>query len=347
MDSETAPWTLSEAGTKKVAGSSNQRPSDFYGVNMAKEFKTLDELIALLESRGVETDGETKRQLIRESYYAIVNGYKGPFLDRENMAGTNEDLFLPGTRFEWIYSLFMFDRDLRGIAFKFITRAEAIMKNSLVYAFCEAYPDPNAYLDISSYVDADNFLVPESGKLKKRRLHQRNLATLLRILNGKVGGKSEKGFIKHYIDHYGFVPLWVLSNDLTFGNMAHFYQLQRRGIQNKTCKLVLEGSDKQNEGGRITPLQLLHSFSVLVDFRNLCAHDDRLYCAKTGRSHDIAFANMAVELKRILPEDEMENFLNEINGLFESYGSKLHGVDRIRLINEMGFWIPSDEEQSE
>lgn len=46
---------------------------------MAKEFKTIDEQIALLNSRGIKTDDQTKIQLMRESYYAVVNGYKDPF----------------------------------------------------------------------------------------------------------------------------------------------------------------------------------------------------------------------------------------------------------------------------
>ncbi len=41
---------------------------------MAKEFKTFDELISVLESRNVITNNDTMSQLMRESYYAIVNG---------------------------------------------------------------------------------------------------------------------------------------------------------------------------------------------------------------------------------------------------------------------------------
>ena len=55
---------------------------------MAKEFKTIDELIDLLESRNVITDENTKTQLMRESYYAVVNGYKKPFLDTQAMKGS-------------------------------------------------------------------------------------------------------------------------------------------------------------------------------------------------------------------------------------------------------------------
>lgn len=52
---------------------------------MAKEFKTYKELTTLLASRGVEVDETTPSVLKRESYYAIINGYKDPFLDRKAM----------------------------------------------------------------------------------------------------------------------------------------------------------------------------------------------------------------------------------------------------------------------
>lgn len=54
---------------------------------MSKEFKTIDELVAILESRGVLTDERTPRILQRESYYAIVNGYKEPFWWRVGRVG--------------------------------------------------------------------------------------------------------------------------------------------------------------------------------------------------------------------------------------------------------------------
>ena len=41
---------------------------------MVKEFKTIDELVSLLESRHVETDADVRAVLMRESNYAVVNG---------------------------------------------------------------------------------------------------------------------------------------------------------------------------------------------------------------------------------------------------------------------------------
>ena len=66
---------------------------------MAKEFKTIDQLVELMESRGIVTDDKTATAIKRESYYAIINGYKAPFLDREAMKPSADDVYLEGTTF--------------------------------------------------------------------------------------------------------------------------------------------------------------------------------------------------------------------------------------------------------
>lgn len=175
---------------------------------MAKEFKTIEELIELMESRGILTDDSTKFALQRESYYAIINGYKRPFLNTKAMQAQPSDVYQEGTSFAWIYSLFLFDRELRSVTFKYITQAEAIMRSSIVYSFCEAHPEPNAYLQRSSFCSSNDYLVPSSSKNKRERLHQKNLVKLMETLNGKqVVGPNTRPFIKHYIKQYGFVPL--------------------------------------------------------------------------------------------------------------------------------------------
>jgi abortive infection bacteriophage resistance protein len=250
-----------------------------------KEFKTIDELISVMESRGILVNDQTALHLKKESYYAVVNGYKRPFLDLQAMSSSSDDIYLKSTEFDWIYDLFCFDRDLRALTFKAIVKAEAIIKSTVVYAFCEQHPQTEAYLDRSSYVEPENILTAKGWRGNKRALHQRNISKLMETLNGKiVEDGSHKSFITHYVRKYGSVPLWVLSNDLTFGNISHFYQLQKRSIQNTICKRI---DELRGQGARTAPEELLHITSVLVDFRNLCAHDERLYCAKTGKSGDI------------------------------------------------------------
>lgn len=307
---------------------------------MGKDFKTVDELITVMESRNLKTDSKTKQALMRESYYAIINGYKRPFLDVNAMESNDEDSFIEGTRFEWIYTLFLFDRELRNVTFKYLAQAEAIMKTSVVYAFCESNQAHDSYLQRSSYVDAKNMLFPKGFRGNKAKAYSNDMSNLMRILNGKLADSpARKPFITHYVNKYGSVPLWVLSNDLTFGNMAHFYQLQKRSVQNRACKLIIEAAGKDGAGFRLYPQELLHSFSVLSDFRNLCAHDERLYCSKVGRSGDIDYSCMAVELSRILPDIEYRSFLSEVFGLFNKFGNRLHVVTFESLLKDMGFEI--------
>lgn len=269
---------------------------------MPKEFKDIEGLVGILNSRGVETDENTAPALIRESYYAIINGYKDTFLDREAMQSSDEDVYKPGTTFTQIYDLFLFDREMRSAVFPFLTKAESIMKNAVVYSFCDRYRAIDAYLKTSSYVNAKDMLVPARYRGDRAELHERNLKNLLRILRKKLKVNDRTPmFIRHYLERHGEVPLWVLQNDLTFGNMEHFYQLQTRGVQNQACRII---GDVAGHGVRIGALQLLTAFEILVGFRNICAHEDRFYCASVKGAHVDKMLSM---LMLVLPDDELRD----------------------------------------
>ena len=294
-----------------------------------------------MESRGISTDENTPTALMREGYYPIVNGYKAPFLDKDAMQSVGHDVFAAGTKFDWIYALFMFDRDLRAVTFKHILRAEAVMRTAVVYAFCEAHPEPNAYLVPSSYCREADILTPKGYRGDKRKLHRRNLSKLIDTLSGKVFSGNQKPPVEHHLRAYGHVPLWVLAKDMTFGNLHHFYQLLERPVQKRACRLILSAT-KAPSDLRMEPHDLLRHFSVLVDFRNLCAHDERLYCAKVGRSRDIGYSDMALSLLNIVQEPGFVEFTEDLFGCFRHYGSDLKVVSMDSLLADMGFSIPPD-----
>lgn len=302
---------------------------------MAITFRTVEELVDILESRGVKTDGTTAAAIERESYYAIVNGYKKPFLDLQKMTSSSDDVYRDGTEFRWMYDLFMFDRDLRFLTFKYLTRAEAVMRTAVSYSFCESHPEKNAYLERANFCTRKDFLVPEGFKGNKGALFERNLDRLMETLHNKVAlKKNTRDFIKHYVKKYSSVPLWVLSNDLTFGNVVHFYQLMQTNDRRKACKIIASVSKRDRDRGVLTERKLLRAANVLNDFRNLCAHDERLYCA---RSVDAGFSTMTALMIEILPAAEVGDFLNELNGLIGRYGDRLHGISPYDLVSEMGF----------
>ena len=79
-----------------------------------KIFKNLDQQIEILQSRGliISDIEKTKDILFRENYF-FVSGYRHIFMNPEK-----DNLFLPGTTFDELYGVFVFDRHIRNIIFK-------------------------------------------------------------------------------------------------------------------------------------------------------------------------------------------------------------------------------------
>lgn len=298
---------------------------------MRKEFKTIDELVDLLESRGVETDEGTAGIIRREGYYPIVNGYKGPFLDREAMKSAPDDVYLPGTTFRHIHRLFSYDRELRQAVLPTLLMAESTLKNAVVYSFCERNRGMTSYLERSNYASAREMLVPKTFKGNRAEEHGKNMARLMRVLNGILSNpRQQRSFVRHYVEKHGEVPLWVLQNNLTFGNIAHFYQLQKRGVQNSACKTI---GDISGAECRLTPHDILRAFDVLVGFRNICAHGERLYSAEVKEAH---FSEMISCLSKVLPEDEVNDMVDSINALNASYSDLFNHRVTVFVASSMG-----------
>ena len=94
-----------------------------------KTFKNLDQQIDILKSRGlVVTDIEkAKNILLRENYF-FISGYRHLFM--KSWKDTN---FIPGTTFEELYAMFVFDRRVRNIFFKNLLIVENNMKSGTIY----------------------------------------------------------------------------------------------------------------------------------------------------------------------------------------------------------------------
>lgn len=68
---------------------------------MEKEFKPLNQQLAILKSRGVNiaNDNKIKDYLLINNYYNIINRYSKPFL-------LQKEKYLPGTQFNEIKYLY-------------------------------------------------------------------------------------------------------------------------------------------------------------------------------------------------------------------------------------------------
>lgn len=291
-----------------------------------KRFLTYDEQISFLSEQKqliIEDQEYAKRILFQTGYFALVNGYKRIFKNPQ----TNK--FQVGVRFEDVYGMYCFDRNLRSILLKYILICEQTIKSSLSYHFCQIYgEDQKAYLNPINYLQSEN--------------HSRIIKKLIQKMSAQLNENSSYYYIRHYVKRYQSVPFWVLVNTLTLGQVSKMYSCQKSRVKIQICK----------DFGEIRENELERMLSIMTKFRNVCAHNDRLFNFKTqdalpdllihqmlqiprrlGRyccGKEDLFAQVII-LKMLLQEEDFEWFYTELKQCFQR-----HSVYQT-ILYQMGF----------
>lgn len=238
-------------------------------------------------------------------------------------------------------SLFLFDRELRILFLKYILIFENSFKTVLSHEFSKKYPKPNSYLEIQNY----------NNNSPKKVLQQ--ISILTKTIHDKV---DKNGAVKHYIEDHGYVPLWVLVNYLTIGNLAYLYDILKDEDKNTIAKYY---SIKFEEQYRKTPSLIFSSedlgsaLKIINLARNKCAHDERLYNSNFGniRSANISnyfeFTNYdnkkiivaILYLKVLLDKKYFKNFYSELEFIFNKYQDEFNTVPFCSILDIMGIDI--------
>ena len=305
-----------------------------------KEHKTFNQQLKILRNRGVvvPTNGKPKRFLEQENYYNVINGYKDLFLVKDsNNLPVEPELYQEGTHFNELKALFLFDRELRILLLKYLLIFENSIKTTVAYEFSKKYPRKNAYLDIANFVDND----------PKKVLQQ--ISILTKTIHDKV---DRTGAIKHYIEEHGEVPLWVLVNFLTMGNIANFYNILTDSTKNIIAKFYTDKYRTQNKDNtfRLSSTDLSACLKVANLVRNICAHDERLYNVnlRNVRISQIAnhfgirrydnkrFIVLILFLKIVLDKKDFQRLYKALRNLFNQYADEFKTVVFDDILNTMG-----------
>lgn len=165
-----------------------------------KIFQTYRTQIKILRQRGlrVRDGGRAIKILEQENYYNLINGYKEPFLDPDQ----SEERFKAGADFTEVYSLFLFDREIRASFLKAILRIENHIKSVLAYEFSSKYKHDR-------YLRLANFSIQPDNPKRLQRVSQ-----LIADIMGDIAFRVEKKHpaIEHYVHSYGYVPLGFPQN---------------------------------------------------------------------------------------------------------------------------------------
>lgn len=237
---------------------------------MDKVYLSTNDQIRRLLSRGMVITNAVKAKYVieMENYYNLINGYKQPFLDPA-YAGSDES-YLSGTKFEEVYALYLFDRELRNIFIRYILEIENNVKSTLAHDFSGKYGHDN-YLKITNF---DTSVKKWEKKTNAQKVGE--VSALIASLQHEVARQLSKNnqMISHYMLEYGYVPLWVLVNTLSLGTISIFYSYLKQKDQNDIGKQFL-----------LKPEEMNSFLQVLTIYRNACAHDERLYSLKALRNN--------------------------------------------------------------
>lgn len=179
---------------------------------MEKIFKTIDEQIDILKSRNIIIEDYSKAYnlLSKNNYYYLINGYKDLFVDNTS----KEEKYINGTKIEEMYALYEFDKDIKINFLKYLLLIENEIDTYIAYEFSKSYGHKN-YLIPANFCNSNSqqFLIEKFIKDVDLEIDYQY--------------KNSNEMIRHYLDNYKYIPLWVLVRILSFGKISKFYSLMK------------------------------------------------------------------------------------------------------------------------
>ncbi|MCR4866079.1 MAG: Abi family protein, partial [Lachnospiraceae bacterium] len=98
-----------------------------------KQPLTYDEQLAKLIEHGLNFSCENKmyyKEILERVNYYRFTGYALQF-----RVGENDSDFAPGTTFEQIYDIYLFDEELRNLLWKYVEVAEVYYRSQIAYNY--------------------------------------------------------------------------------------------------------------------------------------------------------------------------------------------------------------------
>ena len=298
---------------------------------MEKNFKTIDEQIQILKDKGLIIDdlNVAKEILLRENYF-FLNGYRHLF-----MISSKEKTFIKGATFREMHSLFMFDRYFRNIIFKNVLVIENQLKSIISYQLSKKY----GYKE-KDYLNPKNFTQDNDKKRRVKDLMEK-MKRQIRV------NAYHHNATMHYVNSYGYIPLWVLVKVLSFGIVCELYSILKKDDKLEIADIF-----------GTTPYELENFLVILSNYRNLCAHEDIVFEHKTERyiPNTIYHEKMNIPMmdgeyiygkndlfaviiimKELLTDDAFRLMLKEIEYELEKLDGRIDSIPIEKVLDRMGF----------
>ncbi|WFF38865.1 Abi family protein [Moraxella nasibovis] len=234
---------------------------------MSKTWLDFQDQLDLLKQRGLVVGDELTaiHHLQRIGYYRLA-GYAYSFrqIIPNNTPPKRRDTFIQGSHFDDIIQLYQFDKRLRLLAFEAIEQIEMAIRTDIAYTLGKRHV--NAH-EKSECLDAGfcNRFGKRQGK-KDLYSQKSDHHAWLDKYDSLVNRAKKQAFVKHNLDTYGCLPIWVACEILDFGALSRLYG-------------GLKYQDRQSiaKKYKTTPDLLSQWLRSLNFIRNIVAHHGRLW----------------------------------------------------------------------
>ena len=224
--------------------------------------------LELLQARGLQVDDRAAAldYLERLGYYRL-SGYWYPFRSIDLKVSTAQsqavrlDSFVPGSRFEDVVRLYVFDKKLRLLALDALERIEMAVRVDVAHLLGQR--DPRAHENPAclhgNFSKKQITKGPDAGKT----LHQVWLAKYQGLLNRA----RKEPFVLHHQQQYGALPIWAAVEVWDFGLLSKLFAGMQHADQQQIA--ILYGAPSGQAFA-----QWLRSLNFI---RNVSAHHSRLW----------------------------------------------------------------------
>ncbi|MDV0445317.1 hypothetical protein MmiAt1_08900 [Methanimicrococcus sp. At1] len=230
---------------------------------------SVSEQINKLERKGMVFKNAAEKEfaesfLTHNSYYRL-SGYAFSFKDYKNSGQP----FLPGTDFESVFNLYLFDSELRLLLMKAISKIEIAFRTQIINEYSTAH---TGHWHLNSTLFKKSVIVKKGG-IKDKKIciyvdyYSDFLNNLLRSMD-----RSREEFLIHYYKKYDYPeipPSWMCLETLSFGDLSFLYKNldETEGPKINVAK---------HFGLKTTHLmsKWIHNIHIV---RNICAHHGRLW----------------------------------------------------------------------
>lgn len=212
-----------------------------------------------------------KRKLSQIGYYRLsgfwyscrelaIDASGNPILDQTTRKPRRLDRFMPGTSFEGVLELYLFDKRLRLSVLDAIERIEVHLRTVIAHELGRL--DPVAH-------EQDSFVNPRDlvDYTDKKTGRIRNNWNDWRAEHEKHLGRCSEDCILWHKQSNKMMPSWVVVEAWSFGLASRYYGLLKGRHQRSIC----------HRFGISNPSVLGGWLRGINDFRNRCAHHSRIW----------------------------------------------------------------------